>query len=96
MARGYIIAHVTVTDPEIYAGYVARNADIFARHGGRFLVRGGASLAPEGPMKERHVIVEFPDFASARAAYRSPEYQENLKLRLAGAKSDVVLVEGVE
>ena len=94
MAKGYIIAHVTVTDPQTYARYVAGNDAIFSRFGGRYLVRGGASEAPEGPMKERHVIIEFPDFETARAAYRSAEYQEHMKLRLAASESDVVLVEG--
>ena len=96
MAKGYIVAHVTITNPEPYQAYVAKNAAIFARFGGRFLVRGAKSEAPEGPMKERHVVIEFPDFASAQAAYRSEEYQENLKIRLANSVGDVVLLEGVE
>ena len=59
-------------------------------------MRGGRCEAPEGPMKERHVVIEFPDFAAAQAAYRSEEYQENLKIRLANSVGDVVLLEGVD
>ena len=37
----YWIAHVTVTDPEAYAGYQALAPAAFAAHGARFLARGG-------------------------------------------------------
>lgn len=94
MPKGYIIAHVTVTNPEPYAEYAAANNRIFSRHGGRYLVRGGEATAPEGPMKARHVVIEFPDFETAKAAYNDPEYQENLKIRLNNSESEVVIVEG--
>ncbi|MCE8469752.1 DUF1330 domain-containing protein, partial [Rhodovulum sulfidophilum] len=46
MPKGYIIAHITVTDPEAYRDYVDRDTPILEGFGGRFLVRGGASEAP--------------------------------------------------
>lgn len=96
MPKGYIIAHVTVTNPEAYAVYAAANNRIFSRYGGVYLVRGGEAIAPEGPMKDRHVIIEFPDYETAKAAYNDPEYQENLKIRLENSESDAVIVEGME
>ncbi|MFT7594111.1 MAG: hypothetical protein ACI8R4_001429 [Paracoccaceae bacterium] len=96
MPKGYIMAHVTVTDPERYAEYAAANNSIFTRYGGLYLVRGGEAIAPEGPMKARHVIIEFPDFATAQSAYNDPEYQENVKIRRGSSESEVVLVEGTE
>lgn len=95
MPKGYIIAHVTVTDPEPYAEYAAANNRIFSRYGGVYLARGGDAIAPEGPMKDRHVIIEFPDFETAKAAYNDPEYQENLKIRLDNSESEAVIVEGL-
>ena len=59
-------------------------------------MRGGASETPDGPMKDRHVVIEFPDFDSAKRAYHSPEYQEVVKIRHATADSDIVLVEGTD
>ena len=95
MPKGYIIGHITVNDPEAYAEYVERDTPILEAHGGRFVVRGGASEAPEGPMKDRHVVIEFPSYEDARRAYHSPEYQEVVRIRHRTASSDIVLVEGV-
>ena len=37
----YIISMMTVTNPEAYEGYRALAAPAVAKHGGRFLARGG-------------------------------------------------------
>ena len=95
MPKGYIIGHITVTDPEAYAEYVRRDTPILESYGGRFLVRGGRSEAPEGPMKDRHVVIEFPDYETARACYHSDAYQEVARIRKANALSDIVIVEGM-
>ncbi len=95
MPKGYIIGHITVNDADAYREYVERDTPILEGFGGRFIVRGGASEAPEGPMKDRHVVIEFPSFEDARRAYHSAEYQEVVKIRHRTASSDIVLVEGV-
>jgi len=95
MAKGYIIAHVTVKDADAYAEYArANNAILGTKHGGRYMVRGGQSETLEGTANERHVVIEFDSYATARAAYNDPEYQENMKIRQANADSVVILVEG--
>lgn len=94
-ARGYIIAHVEVRDAEGYQPYVQRNAQIFARHGGRYIVRGGRSEMLEGGTHARHVVIEFPSLAAARTAYDDPDYVESRKIRQATADSVIILVEGV-
>ncbi len=96
MAKGYLIGHVTVHDPEAYAEYVRLDTPIFERFGGKFLVRGGQSEAPETPVKERHVVIEFPDYETARACYFSDDYQKVAEIRKANAYSDIVIVEGTE
>ena len=63
-----------------YEPYAAANPAIFKKFGGRFLVRGGKFDVAEGNSRARNVIIEFPDYASALACYRSPEYQENIKV----------------
>lgn len=90
----YWIAHVTVTDPERYKGYMALAPAAFARYGARFLARGGAAECLEGPEFNRHVVIEFPDLASAHACYFSAEYQAAKQQRLGAADAMVSIVEG--
>lgn len=94
MPRGYIIAHVTVNDPEAYAAYVTGDTPIIEGHGGRFLIRGGRSEVVEGALHDRHVVVEFPDYAAAEACYNDPAYQEVAEIRRRHADSVILLVEG--
>jgi uncharacterized protein (DUF1330 family) len=96
MPKGYWIAHVDVTDPEGYGAYVAANAAAFRRYGGRFLVRGGPSQEPEGSLRARHVVIEFPDYDSALACYRSPEYAAAMDLRRGRSLMDCTIVEGYD
>lgn len=96
MAKGYIIGHVTIHDPEAYKTYAAANNEIFPKFGGRFLVRGGAAQTLEGDLFDRHVVIEFPDYDTAQKAYNSPEYQENMKIRLANSTGALAVVEGYD
>ena len=93
--KAYWIAHVTVTDPAAYTGYQALAPAAFAAHGARFLARGGAHQVMEGPVLERHVVIEFPSLAAARACYHSPEYQAAKARRDGAAMAHVVIVEGL-
>ena len=79
---------------ERYPEYLAAARPAFEKYGARFLVRGGRFEAMEGSPRERNVVVEFDDYATALACYRSPEYQAAKALRNAYADSDFVIVEG--
>ncbi len=94
--KGYWIGGVDVTDPEGYATYAAATPGLAARFGGRFIVRGGRFEAKEGAARTRNVVIEFPDYAAAVACYRSPEYQQNMKIRQANALTDLIIVEGYD
>lgn len=92
MPKGYIIAHITVTDPEAYKEYVRRDSIIFARYGATFPVRGGRATSMEGEAAQRHVVVEFPDYDTALACYNDPEYQEVAEIRRAAAMTHLLAV----
>lgn len=91
----YWIAHVTVTDPERYSAYQALAPAAFARFGGRFLARGGEADVLEGPEQARHVVIEFPDLAAARACYASDDYAAARAARAGAAEVALVIVDGV-
>lgn len=96
MAKGYWIGRVDIADGEAYKRYVEANAEAFAKYGARFLVRGGALEAVEGSARARNVVIEFPDFETAIACYRSPEYERAKALRLTVATADIIIVEGYD
>lgn len=95
MMAAYWIAHVTVTDPERYKAYQALAPAAFARLGGQFMARGGESDVLEGSQQARHVVIAFPDLASARACYASAEYQAARAAREGAAEVALVIVDGV-
>ncbi|WP_172292758.1 DUF1330 domain-containing protein [Pseudoruegeria sp. HB172150] len=94
MPKGYIIGHITVTDPEAYKEYIARDTPVLKALGARFLVRGGQSEVPEGETGQRHIVFEFDSYEQAKKAYYDPEYQEISEIRKRSAESTIILVEG--
>jgi uncharacterized protein (DUF1330 family) len=92
----YLIANITVTDPAGFEAYRQAVPAVIARHGGRYLARGGAVEAKEGePGLNRVVILEFPDMVAARAFYHGADYAPLLAMRLASSTGTVALVEGM-
>ncbi|MEO1200852.1 MAG: DUF1330 domain-containing protein [Pseudomonadota bacterium] len=96
MAKGYWIAHVDITDPERYKDYVAANAEAFSKYGARFLVRAGQSETVEGQLDGRHVVIEFADYATAKACYESPEYQRAKAVRAEASTGRLIIIEGYD
>jgi uncharacterized protein (DUF1330 family) len=96
MAKGYWIAHVTITDPMRYKDYLAANAIAFKKYGARFVVRGGKCETRDGVDRssQRHVVLEFDSFETAKACYESPEYAAAIKIRDEAGKAELVIVEG--
>ena len=94
MPKGYWIGRVDVVDTEKYKAYVQANAVAFKKFGAKFLVRGGRFENPEGTSRSRNVVIEFPTYQAALDCWKSPEYQEALKLRLQVSIVDLVIAEG--
>lgn len=92
----YVIAEVDVTNPEKYEGYKALSPGAIAANGGKFIVRGGESLLLEGePAPKRIVVIEFPDFDTAKRFYDSPEYRTARAARAGAAKFRAIAIQGV-
>jgi uncharacterized protein (DUF1330 family) len=92
----YIVSMINVTDADKYKEYIALAGPATAKHGGRFIVRGGATEVLEGKFPfNRLVINEFPTIEQAKKFYNSPEYQEARAKRLLAADFNMVVTEGV-
>jgi uncharacterized protein (DUF1330 family) len=92
----YILADLHVTDPVRFESYRAQVPAMVAAHGGRYLVRGGATTVLEGDFSpQRTVVLEFPDMAHLRAFYASPAYQPLIALRQSAATGSLIAVEGL-
>ena len=96
MPKGYWIAQVDVSDPEAYQAYMRENAVAFRKYGARFLVRGGRSEVVEGQARSRRVVLEFADYDTALACYRSPEYAKAIARRKDASTADIVVIEGYD
>jgi uncharacterized protein (DUF1330 family) len=92
----YFIVDIDVKDPQGYEAYKHGAAASIAKHGGRYLVRGGHCEVLEGKWRPtRLVVLEFPTAEAAKRWYASEEYAKVKPLRLQYAEGDMVLVEGV-
>jgi uncharacterized protein (DUF1330 family) len=96
MPKGYWIPHLDVSNPEGYKAYMAATPEAHRKYHGHVLVRGGKHETMEGRARARNVLREFPDYATALACYRSPEYQSAKPLRLPHSQCDFVIVEGYD
>jgi uncharacterized protein (DUF1330 family) len=94
MAKGYWIGRVDVHNEDGYKAYAAANAAIFNKFGGRYVVRGGKYTTVEGESRSRNVVIEFADYDTALACYRSPEYQANIRVRQPHSIADLIIIEG--
>jgi uncharacterized protein (DUF1330 family) len=95
MPKGYVIARATVTNATQWALYAAEASKAMKIYGGAPLVRGGQMTVAEGAGVARNVVIEFPDFESAKKYAFSAEYAAARKLREGAGSIDIVCVEGV-
>ncbi len=93
----YLYATLEVSDPLAYEAYRLQVPAVIAAHGGRYLVRGGATEVLEGDVQPlRQVILEFPDMAQLKAFYNSAAYQLLVAVRQGATRGGHLLaIEGV-
>ncbi|UUZ63971.1 DUF1330 domain-containing protein [Polaromonas sp. P1-6] len=96
MTSAYIIANVTVTNPEQYETYKKLSTIAMQAHGAEVCVQGGPVEVLEGDWSpSRIVVLKFPDMTQARAFNASAEYEAARQSRQGIAVMRMVLVEGV-
>jgi uncharacterized protein (DUF1330 family) len=79
----YIIAEHKITDAAKFAEYRTKVAPMIAKHGGRYLTKGGSHKVLENGhwQPDRVVLLEFADIAALNSWYNAPEYQPLMALR---------------
>jgi len=91
----YLIADVTVHDPDGYAEYAKENTATVPEYGGRFIVRGGACEVAEGDWEPgRVVVIEFPSMEALKSWWNSERYQAAAEIRRANSTGRILFVEG--
>lgn len=91
----YLVATVTITDAEKFAGYAKAIAGLSERFGGEYIVRGTITEVLEGDIApdQRVIVSKFPDAQSARAYIASPEYQAGAALRQGAGTVEMRLID---
>ena len=97
MAKGYWVScYREIKDPDALAEYAKSAGPAILASGGTFLARGGRVQAFDDGIGGRTVVVEFPSFEQALAAYRSDAYQAAAAKLEGAVERDFRVVEGVE
>jgi uncharacterized protein (DUF1330 family) len=92
----YLVVDIVVTDASAYEEYRKHVPPLIASHGGKYLVRGGATELLEGTTQpNRTVLLEFPSMERLKAFYSSAEYAPFKQMRIDAARSNIFAVEGV-
>ncbi len=94
MPKAYWVVRVSVREPNRYPEYLAAAKPAFEKFGANFIVRGGPFDEMEGSSRDRNVVVEFADLATAKACYQSPEYQAAKAIRQQISEADFIIIEG--
>ena len=93
--KAYVVAEIDVKDLDAYRSYTSAAFPVIQKYGGRFLTRGGTTVAVEGrPPAGRVMIIEFASLEEAKAFEYSPEYAAIAPLRKASAESRLFIIEG--
>jgi uncharacterized protein (DUF1330 family) len=94
---GYIVAVARIDEmTDGLKQYVAKSAELSAKHGAEYVVRGPAKEVTEGDyLQGRSVIVsKFESLDKAKAFYHSDEYQNEIKpLREGSGVYDIAIFE---
>lgn len=92
----YLIAMMDVHDSDGYEEYREKVPAMIAKHGGDYIIRGGAAEIVEGDWPTgRIVVLEFPDYNAAKAFVADPDYQPIAAIRHRTTTSHIWLVDGV-
>jgi uncharacterized protein (DUF1330 family) len=93
----YLIVDIDVRDSDRYQTYLRETPKLIQKHGGEYLVRGGALEVLEGAWEpHRLVLFRFHSMQAIRALFDDPEYRPLTAIRHECASTNIIAVEGIE
>jgi uncharacterized protein (DUF1330 family) len=91
----YVIVEIEVLDRAGYEEYKKLAGATVLKHGGKYIVRGGATEVLEGDWQPKRIVVlEFESMARAKEWLHCEEYREPRQMRHRTARTNMILVEG--
>jgi uncharacterized protein (DUF1330 family) len=96
MAKGYLIAQVTVTDPEAYGRYSKAAMPRLEAYGARLILKPETAIFKEDTARARVAMFEFETFEAAQVFWENPEYAAAREVRAGAAEGEFILVEGAD
>ena len=86
-----------IYDKEKYMQYVGKVPAIVEKFGGRYMIRGGKTTVIDGDWNPlRFIMIEFENMDKFNAWWNSAEYKAVAPLREESAKTNAVVIEGIE
>ena len=78
--KAYVVIDIDVTDQQAFVKeYASKVRKIIVDGGGKYLSRGGQSIAIEGSAPKRLTLIEFPSLEKAQETFTSAAYKEARK-----------------
>ena len=94
MAAYLIYTQLEVLDPDLMAQYRAGVGETVAKYGGENVANAEFEIKEGTWDGARTVVTRYPDMATLKVWYDSPEYKPLLEMRLKGARGNMIFIEG--
>ena len=95
--KHYFVAQIKIHDPIEYEKYLENFDEIFSKFNGEYFAIDESPTLVEGNWDySKSVLIKFNSKEEFEAWYYSEDYQRILKHRLKAAKSDIILLEGLD
>jgi uncharacterized protein (DUF1330 family) len=97
MPAAFIIAEMTIHNPEAFAAYSSAAAESVLKYGGDLIGKSARREILEGGSEMPYVAAaRFPTYEAALLWYRSPEYALLIKQRQKVASGRVMVIESID
>lgn len=94
MSDAYVVGHITVKNPEMWAEYRSKVPGTLTPWGGELVFRGKHLAALSGESTHPDIVViRFPSVTALNSWFSSAEYQSLIPLRQQAAEMDLLAYE---